>query len=192
MNILYRGSNSTTLVPIESLLFAERKIFIEGEINSQSANDFTKSILLLSKEKDPIDVYINSSGGDVTAGLAIRDIINAISSSVDVKLHCIGIAASMAAVILSGGKEGNRFITPNSKVFIHEVISAGGCDGSASAVRRKAEEVLQTQRLFVELLSKDTGKTEDEIAAAMAEERYFTADQALDFGLADHIEYSFT
>lgn len=190
MNTLVKSSHGITLVPVTSKLLAERKIFIEDEITLASACDTVKSLMLLVKEdpNKPIDIYINSPGGSVVdAGLMIYDTLKGMKT--EVNLHCIGMAASMAAVILAGGKKGHRYILPHSKTMIHEPLISGGVGGSATTIQRTAESIMETKRLTVELLAKDTGKTEKEVEEAIAFDNYMNAQESIAFGLCDSIEY---
>lgn len=190
MNTIVKSSHGITLVPVTSKLLAERKIFIEDEITLVSACDIVRSLMLLVKEdpNKPIDIYINSTGGSVVdAGLMIYDTLKGMKT--EVNLHCIGMAASMAAVILAGGKKGNRYILPHSKTMIHEPLISGGVGGSATTIQRTAESIMETKRLTVELLAKDTGKTEKEVEEAIAFDNYMNAEESIAFGLCDSIEY---
>lgn len=190
MNTIVKSSNGITLVPSESRLLSERRVFIEGEITSASACEFVKSIMLLvheSKEK-PIDVYLNTPGGEVNAGLLIYDTIKGLQT--EVNIHCIGLAASMGAVILASGKKGRRCILKHSKVLIHEPLIAGGVGGSATSIKRTAESILETKRVIVEVLARDTGKSEEEVEQAVSFDNYMNAEEAIAFGLCDTIEKS--
>ncbi len=189
MNTIVKSSHGITLVPITSKLLAERKIFIEDEITPASACETVRALMLLVKEdpNKPIDIYINSPGGRVDAGLMIYDALKGMKT--EVNLHCIGMAASMAAVILAGGKKGHRFILPHSKTMIHEPLISGGVGGSATSIQRTAESIMETKKLTVELLAKDTGKKEKEIEAAVAYDNYMNAKESVAFGLCDSIEY---
>ena len=189
MNTIVKSSHGITLVPVSSKLLAERKIFIEGEITSESACEVVRSIMLLVKEDSnkPIDIYINSPGGEVNAGLMIYDTLKGIKT--EINLHCIGMAASMAAIILAGGQKGHRFILPHSKTMIHEPLISGGVGGSATSIQRTAESIMETKRLTVELLAKDTGKKEKDIEAAVAFDNYMNAKETIAFGICDSIEY---
>lgn len=189
MNTIVKSSHGITLVPVTSKLLAERKIFIEDDITLASACDTVRSLMLLVKEdpNKPIDIYINSPGGRVDAGLMIYDTLKGMKT--EVNLHCIGMAASMAAVILAGGKKGHRFILPHSKTMIHEPLISGGVGGSASSIQRTAESIMETKRLTVELLAKDTGKKEKEIETAVSFDNYMNAEESIAFGLCDSIEY---
>ena len=190
MNTIVKSSHGITLVPVTSKLLAERKIFIEDEITLASACDTVRSLMLLVKEdpNKPIDIYINSPGGSVVdAGLMIYDTLKGMKT--EVNLHCVGMAASMAAVILAGGKKGHRYILPHSKTMIHEPLISGGVGGSATTIQRTAESIMETKRLTVELLAKDTGKTEKEVEEAIAFDNYMNAEESIAFGLCDDIEY---
>ena len=163
----------------------ERKIFIEGEITSSSACDFVRAIMTLAGDnaEKPIDIYINSRGGEVNAGLLIYDTLKGIET--EVNLHCIGIAASMAAIILAGG---NRFILPHSRVMIHEPLISGGVGGSATSIQKTAESIMETKQLSVKLLANDTEKSVKEIERAITYDNYMNADEAIAFGICDSIE----
>lgn len=188
MNIIMKSSSGISLIPLESRLLYERKIFIEGEITSSSACDFVRAIMTLvgdSAEK-PIDIYINSPGGEVNAGLLIYDTLKGIET--EVNLHCIGLAASMAAIILAGGKKGHRFILPHSRVMIHEPLISEGVGGSATSIQKTAESIMETKQLSVKLLANDTEKSVKEIERAITYDNYMNADEAITFGICDSIE----
>lgn len=189
MNTIVKSSHGITLVPVISRLLAERKIFIEGDITTESACETVRSLMLLVKEdpNKPIDIYINSHGGLVDAGLMIYDTLKGMKT--EVNLHCIGIAASMAAIILAGGKKGHRFILPHSKTMIHEPLIANGVGGSATSIQHTAESIMETKKLTVALLAKDTGRKEKEIANAVSFDNYMNAEESIAFGLCDSIEY---
>ena len=159
MNTIIKSSNGISIAPIESRLLSDRKLFIEGEITAASACEFVRAIMLLIKEDadKPIDIYINSPGGEVNAGLLIYDTLKGVKT--EINLHCIGMAASMAAIILAGGKKGHRFILRHSRTMIHEPLISGGVGGSATSIKRTAESIMETKRISVELLASDTGKT---------------------------------
>lgn len=190
MNTIIKSSNGISLAPIESRLLSDRKIFIEGEITASSACEFVKIIMLLVKEdaEKPIDIYINSPGGEVNAGLLIYDTLKGIKT--EVNLHCIGMAASMAAIILAGGNKEHRYILRHSRMMIHEPLIAGGVGGSATSIKRTAESIMETKRISVELLAMDTGKSKDEVETAISFDNYMNAEEAIAFGLCDSIETS--
>lgn len=190
MNAIVKSSNGISLVPIESRLLSDRKLFIEGEITAASACEFVRAIMLLIKEDadKPIDIYINSPGGEVNAGLLIYDTLKGVKT--EINLHCIGMAASMAAIILAGGKKGHRFILRHSRTMIHEPLISGGVGGSATSIKRTAESIMETKRISVELLASDTGKTRKEVEAAISFDNYMNAEESIAFGLCDTIETS--
>lgn len=190
MNTIIKTSSGITVVPSESRLLSERKLFIEGEITSNSACEFVKNIMLLVKESNdkPIDIYINTPGGEVYAGLLIYDTIKGLKTEINV--YCIGMAASMGAIILAGGPKGHRFVLPHSIVMIHEPLIAGGVGGSATSIKRTAESILETKRITVGLLARDTGRIEDEVEKAISFDNYMNATEAIEFGLCDSIKDS--
>lgn len=190
MNTIVKSSNGISLIPIESKLLSDRKLFIEGEITSRTACEFVKSLMLLVKEdtEKPIDIYINSPGGEVSAGLLIYDSLQGLHT--ETRMHCIGMAASMAAIILAGGQRGRRFILPHSKTMIHEPLISGGVGGSATSIKRTAETIMETRKIAVELLSKDTGKSQNEVESAIAFDNYMNAEEAIAFGICDYVETS--
>lgn len=190
MNTIVKSSNGISLAPIESRLLSDRKIFIEGEITATSACEFVRAVMLLVKEdsEKPIDIYINSPGGEVNAGLLIYDTLKGIKT--EVNLHCIGMAASMAAIILAGGRKGHRYILRHSRMMIHEPLIAGGVGGSATSIKRTAESIMETKRISVELLAMDTGKSKEEVEAAISFDNYMNAEESIAFGLCDSIETS--
>ena len=187
MTTIVKSSNGIALVPEEARLLAQRKLFIEGEITSETACAFVRQVMILLQEdaEKPIDVFINSPGGEVNAGLVIYDTIK--SLSVEINLYCIGLCASMAAIILAGGSKNHRFLLPHSKTMRHEPLISSGVGGSATSIQRTAESIMETKRITVELLAHDTGRSVEEIEKAIAFDNYMNAQEALDFGLVDEI-----
>lgn len=170
---------------IYSKLLEERIIFITGEINDALANTVVAQLLYLEAKdstKD-IDVYINSPGGSVTAGLAIYDTMNFIKCGVST--ICIGIAASMAAFLLSSGEKGKRFALPSSEIMIHQPL--GGAQGQASDIKIQAEHILSIKKRLNEILAKNTGKPVERIEIDTDRDNYLTAEDALSYGLIDKI-----
>ena len=163
-----------------------RRVFLTGEINEDSANDFLQQLLYLEEEKDrPIDIYINSPGGQITAGLMIYDALQ--GTELEVNTYCTGMAASMAAVLLAGGQKGRRYILPHSKVMIHEPLIQGGAGGSASSVQEIAESILETRDICNGILAKHTGKTLEEMNKVTAHDHYMKAEEAVKFGICDKV-----
>ncbi len=173
-------------VSLDTRHLMNRRIFLNGEINEESANDFLSQMLYLEQDsKEPITIYINSPGGSVNAGLVIYDCIQA--SEVEINMICAGTAASMAAIIFAGGQNGHRYILPHSKVMIHEPLLAGGVGGSATSIKNISDSILETRGIVNGILSKHTGKTVKEINKATSFDNYMNAEEAIKFGLCDEI-----
>jgi len=170
---------------IYSLLLKERIIFLGTPINDQVANLIIAQLLFLERE-DPdkgINLYINSPGGVISAGLAIYDTMRLISP--EVSTICIGMAASMATILLSGGHQGKRYVLPNSTVHMHQPM--GGAQGQASDIEIAAREIIRLQDKIRTLLSENTGQTYDKIARDTDRDYYLTAEQAVEYSLVDEI-----
>ena len=162
---------------IYSKLLEERIIFITGEINDAVANTVVAELLYLEAKdstKD-IDIYINSPGGSVTSGLAIYDTMNFIKC--DVSTICIGMAASMAAFLLSSGKKGKRYALPSSEIMIHQPL--GGAQGQASDIKIQAEHILALKKKLNSVLAANTGKPIEQIEKDTDRDNYLTAEDAL-------------
>lgn len=170
---------------IYSRLLNDRIIFLGEEINSVSANLVVAQLLHLESqdaEKD-ISLYINSPGGEVYSGLAILDTMNFIKPQVST--ICVGMAASMAAVLLSAGAKGKRFCLPHSKVMIHQ--PSGGAQGQQTEIEIVAEEIKKTRRELNQILSDASGQPIEKVKADTERDNYLTAAEALDYGLIDRI-----
>ena len=170
---------------IYSRLLNDRIIFLGEEINSVSANLVVAQLLHLESqdaEKD-ISLYINSPGGEVYSGLAILDTMNFIKPQVST--ICVGMAASMAAVLLSAGAKGKRFCLPHSKVMIHQ--PSGGAQGQQTEIEIVAEEIKKTRRELNQILSDASGQPIEKVQADTERDNYLTAAEALDDGLVDRI-----
>lgn len=170
---------------IYSRLLKERIVFLDGEINDERADLVVAQLLFLEAEdpKKDISLYINSPGGSVTAGLAIYDTMQYILPKVTT--ICMGQAASMAALILAGGDAGKRLVLPSSRVMIHQPW--GGVEGQSSDIAIHAKEILRLKKLSIQYFAHHTGKSEDEIAQALERDFFMTADQAVEFGIADKV-----
>ena len=138
-----------------------------------------------AQDQEPFTVIISSPGGEVNAGLMIYDLIQ--SAKVPLRLVCAGMAASMAAIILAGGKKWQRFILPNSRIMIHEPLIAGGVGGSASSISKTAEDIMEIKKVCNSLLSRHTGKSLEEINNATRYDNILTALEAVEFGIVDQI-----
>lgn len=179
--------HGTREVSLSTRHLMNRKIFINGEITSETADTFVNQFLYLQSEsQEPIDIYINSPGGEVNAGLVIYDLIQ--GSEVPINTICTGKAASMAAIILAGGHKGRRFILPHSKVMIHEPLIAGGVGGSATSIKNISESILETRDIVNGILAKHTGKTRKVIDKATSFDNYMNAKESLEFGICDEIK----
>lgn len=183
--------NGAREINLQTKHFTNRKLFLTGEVTEQMANEFVSELLYLIEEKDPIDIYINSPGGSVNAGLVIYDVIQACDGKVPINMYCVGMAASMGAVILAGGQKGRRYILPHSKCMIHEPLISGGMGGSATSIKKTAESILETKTITNGILAKHTGKTVEEIDEATAYDNFMNAEAAVEFGLCDEIRNLF-
>jgi len=170
---------------IYSRLLNDRIIFLGGPIDDNVANLIIAQLLFLDHEdsKKDISLYINSPGGSVTAGLAIIDTMNFIKS--DVSTICVGIAASMGALILSSGKKGKRYILPNSEVMIHQVM--GGAEGQASDIAINAKHILRTKETLNKILASNTGKKMEQVEKDSDRDYWMTSDEAKKYGIVDEI-----
>jgi ATP-dependent Clp protease protease subunit len=170
---------------IYSRLLKERIIFLGGPIDDHMANLVIAQLLFLEHEdpKKDIHLYINSPGGSVTSGLAILDTMNHIKSPVST--ICVGIAASMGAILLAGGEKGKRFVLPNSEVMIHQPL--GGIEGQASDIAITAKHILRTKDTLYKILSNATKKPIAQIEKDADRDNWMSADEAKKYGLVDEI-----
>lgn len=172
---------------IYSRLLADRIIFLGEEVSDASAGLVVAQMLFLEAqdpEKD-IKLYINSPGGSIPSGLAIYDTMQYIKC--DVSTICLGMAASMGSFLLAGGTKGKRYALPNSEIMIHQPAIGGGVKGQATDIQIVSDHLQQTRRRVNRILAGQTGRTEEEIAAATERDNYMSAEEALDFGLIDRI-----
>jgi ATP-dependent Clp protease protease subunit len=170
---------------IYSRLLKDRIVFLDGEINDITADLVVAQLLFLDgqdTEKD-INLYINSPGGSVTAGLAIYDTMQYVKS--DVQTICLGQAASMGALILTAGAAGKRLALPSSRVLIHQPW--GGAQGQAKDIGIQAKEILRLKKLTIEYFAKHTGKEIDQIAVDMERDFYMSAADAVAYGVVDRV-----
>lgn len=170
---------------IYSRLLEDRIIFLTGEINDASANVVIAQLIYLEGKNPDKDIflYINSPGGSVTAGIAIYDTMNYIKC--DVSTICIGMAASMGALLLSSGAKGKRFALPNSEIMIHQPL--GGAQGQASDIEIQARHMKKTKELLTKILSDNTGKSLKEIEKDTDRDNYMSAAEAKEYGLIDKV-----
>lgn len=170
---------------IYSRLLKERIIFLADEVNDQTASLVVAQLLFLESE-DPnkdIQLYINSPGGSVTAGMAIYDTMNYVKC--DVSTICIGMAASMGAFLLSSGAKGKRFALPNAEVMIHQ--PSGGAKGQATEIQIVAENILKTKKKLNEILAANTGQTVEKVTEDTERDNFMSAEEAKEYGLIDEI-----
>ena len=165
-------------------LLGERIIFLGQQVDDDIANKITAQLLLLAADPDKdIYLYINSPGGSVDSGMAIFDTMQWISN--DVATVAMGLAASMGQFLLSAGTPGKRFALPHSRIMMHQ--PSGGLGGTASDIRIQAEQSLHIKRTMAALIAKHTGQTVEQIEADSDRDRWFTAQEALEYGFIDHV-----
>lgn len=170
---------------IYSRLLKDRIIFLSGEINDDLANTIVAQLLFLEADDSEKDImlYINSPGGSVTAGMAIYDTMNYIKP--DVTTVCIGMAASMAAVLLSSGAKGKRIALPNSEVMIHQAL--GGAQGQTTDVMIHAEQLLKCKNKLNKIIAENTGKSFEQVEKDCERDHYMDAEEAKEYGIIDTI-----
>lgn len=170
---------------IFSRLLADRIIFLGTEINDQVANNIITQLIYLrsTDPKKAISMYINSPGGMVSAGLAIYDTMQYLEC--EVNTYCIGMAASMGALLLSAGTKGRRFALPNSRIMIHQ--PSGGVGGTSKEIELQAKEILYLKKRLSEILSNHTGKTYDQIIEDSDRDYYMSSAEAVEYGLIDQV-----
>ncbi len=170
---------------IYSRLLKDNIIFLGGPIDDNVANIVIAQLLFLQSEnpKKDISLYVNSPGGSVTAGLAIIDTMNHISN--DISTVCVGMAASMGAVILSAGKKGKRFILPNAEVLIHQPL--GGAEGQATDIAISAKHILRTKERLNKIISENTGKPLSQVEKDADRDFFMDAEEAKKYGIVDKI-----
>ena len=183
--VIEKTMNGERAYDIYSRLLNDRIIFLGGPIDDHVANLVIAQLLYLdhADSKKDIQLYINSPGGSVTAGLAILDTMGFVKA--DVSTICVGIAASMGAMLLSGGAKGKRFALPNSEVMIHQVM--GGAEGQASDIAINAKHILRTKDTLNKMLAKNTGQTFAQVEKDSDRDYYMTADEAKKYGIIDEI-----
>lgn len=182
--IVEKEANGERSYDIFSRLLKERIVFISGEINDSLANSVIAELLYLdSVNNDDISIYINSPGGSVTSGMAIYDTMNFIKS--DVSTICCGIAASMAAFLLSSGTVGKRYVLPNADVMIHQPL--GGAEGQATDIKIASDRIVDIRNRLNKILSKNTKKPLRKIEKDTERDNYMSATEAVEYGLVDSI-----
>ena len=183
--VVEQTSRGERAYDIYSRLLKDRIIMLSGEVNDQMANSVIAQLLFLDAQDSERDIYlyINSPGGVITSGLAMLDTMNFIKS--DVQTIAIGMAASMASVLLAGGTKGKRFALPNSTILIHQ--PSGGAQGQQTEIEIAAEEILKTRRKMNQILADATGQTIEQIKKDTERDHYMSAQEAKGYGLIDDI-----
>ena len=182
--VIEKNSHGERVYDIYSRLLKDRIIIISGEIDDASSNTVVAELLYLdSINHNDINIYINSPGGSVTAGMAIYDTMNFIES--DVSTICVGMAASMGAFLLSSGKKGKRYALENSEIMIHQPL--GGVQGQATEIKIAAERILKLKEKLNIILSKNTGKHLNQVEQDTERDYYLSSKEALDYGIVDKI-----
>ena len=185
---LQKTSNGTNQITLKSKLLENRIIFLEDEINGETVSDVISQIVLLGAEDNakPVTLIINSPGGSIRDGLVLIDVMK--SAPFPVKTVSLGIAASMAGVILAAGTKGYRYITPNSWVMLHQPLISGGLPSSnCSQVEEVAKSLVESKEKINTLLSELTGKSVKQVAQLTDKDSYLKAEEALSHGLVDKI-----
>ncbi len=172
---------------IYSRLLSDRIIFLGEEVSDNSASLVIAQMLFLEAQDSDKDIrlYINSPGGSISAGLAIYDTMQYIKC--DVSTICLGLAASFGAFLLAGGARGKRMALPNAEIMIHQPAISGGIKGQATDIRIVSDHIQRSKRRLNRIMAENTGKTEEEIAAATERDNYMSAAEALEFGIIDRI-----
>ncbi|MCX6508102.1 MAG: ATP-dependent Clp protease proteolytic subunit [Actinobacteria bacterium] len=179
-------SDGLAVNDLNQRLLKERIVFLGSQVDQASANRICAELLLLEADdpKKDISLYINSPGGSVTDGLAIYDTMQYVSC--DIRTICIGMAASMGQFLLSAGAPGKRFALPHSRILMHQP-SAGGMQGQASDIAIQAEQIVYLKKMLAERIAFHTGQTLEKIEADSDRDRWFTAQESLEYGFIDAV-----
>ncbi len=183
--VVDQTANGERSYDIYSRLLEDRIVFLNGEVNAQSANLVVAQLIYL-EAKDPnkdISLYINSPGGSVTDGFAIYDTMQYIKC--DVSTICVGMAASMGAFLLSAGAKGKRYALANSEIMIHQPL--GGAQGQATDIQIQAEHILRLKKRLTKILAENCGKSQEQVMADCERDHYMSANEAKEYGLVDQV-----
>jgi len=183
--VIEKTSQGERAYDIYSRLLKDRIIFLGAPIDDAVANTVIAQLLFLDNDdsQSDIKIYVNSPGGSVSAGLAIYDTMQHVKA--DVSTICVGVAASMAAVILAGGAKGKRLALPNSEIMIHQVM--GGAEGQATDIKIRAEHILKVKSKLDKILTKHTNRTLEQIEKDTDRDYYLAPEEALEYGLIDKV-----
>lgn len=186
MNAIIRSAAGATLAPVDTILLERRVLYLDEAISIESVNRIIKKMIYLDSQSDkPITLILASPGGSIEAGLALLDTMQACASPV--YTITLGLAASMAAIIAAAGEKGHRFISPYSRLMIHEPLLANGVSGSCSTIQATAQSILERKKIIDNLLAEFTGKSIKVIEKATSYDNYLSAQESVDFGLTDKI-----
>lgn len=182
--IIKESTHGYCLIPIQDEMLSHREVELVGEVNADSVNALIRQLRYLQRE-DPegqITLYINSPGGGVDSGMALYDVMQAVSCPI--RTVCVGLAASMAALLFVSGSR--RDMLPHSRIMIHDplIVQTGG---SALKLKAVSDDLMETRRIIAGVIAEHSGKSMEEILARTATDSYFRAKEAVEFGLADHI-----
>ena len=185
--VIEKSGRTERAYDIYSRLLKDRIVFLGGPLDDTTANLIIAQMLFLSNEDSKTDIhfYINSPGGSITAGLAVYDTMQFLRC--DAATYCVGQAASMAAVLLAGGKAGKRFLLTNNRILLHQPLIAGQLIGPATDLDIEANEILRLRTRLYEILSKHTGQTAEKIEKDCDRNLWMDAQEAISYGLADRI-----
>ena len=172
---------------LEKLFFDKRAVYLWGVVDDKSAREVTTKLLLLDADKPGAEIkfYINSPGGVVTSGMVIYDTMQMISSPVST--ICMGLAASMGSILLSGGEKGKRFIYPHGEVMIHQPSLGGYIRGVSSDLEIQAKQTLRVKQIGAKILAENCGKTVEEILQDFDRDYWMNAEEAINYGIADQV-----
>ncbi len=180
--VIEKTSSGEKAYDLYSRLLEDRIILLCGEINDNLSNNIVAQLLYLdSLNNEDINLYINSNGGSITAGMAIYDTMNYVKS--DVSTICVGIAASMGAFLLSSGQKEKRYSLPNAEILIHQPL--GGVQGQATEIKIAAEHILKIKEKINKILSQNTGKEIEDIEKDTERDYFMSAEEALEYGIID-------
>lgn len=183
--VIEQSSKGERTYDIYSRLLLDRIVFISGEVHDEMANAIVAQLLFLQSQ-DPnkqINIYVNSPGGSVTAGLAIYDTMQFVKCPI--ATYCVGQAASMGAVLLSAGTKGLRHALPNARIMVHQ--PSGGAEGKASDIEITAKEILRLKERLNKILAKHSGRKYEDVVADTEKDHFMSAEEALEWGIVDKV-----
>jgi ATP-dependent Clp protease, protease subunit len=185
--VIEKSGRTERAYDIYSRLLKDRIVFLGGPVDDVTANLIIAQLLFLSNEDSKTDIhfYINSPGGSITAGLAVYDTMQFLRC--DVATYCVGQAASMAAVLLAGGKAGKRFLLANNRILLHQPLITGQLIGPATELDIEAQEILRLRARLYEILANHTGQTVEKVEKDCDRNLWLDAAEAIDYGLADRV-----